>query len=144
MTVDLNPDTPSAQRSRIVLSAKTKNRIIEIVGKCEYCDAKTAPGSLEVHTLGMLSRNPHRPAENPANVIIVLCKEHITQVSGGKITKATLKSRITKRPDKVKRALRALLEKHDRTYEGATVSVAHNPDRFGISEFLERDSNRRG
>ncbi|HNX18464.1 MAG TPA: hypothetical protein PKM50_09100 [Methanoregula sp.] len=143
MAVDFEPNTPSAQRSRIVLSTKTKNRIKEIVGKCEYCDAEKSPESLEIHILGMLSRSPHRPNDYPANVIIVLCKEHHHQVSTGKITKSTLKSRISKRPDKVKRALRTLLEKHDRTYEGETVNVAHNPDWFGAAEMLEREAKRR-
>jgi hypothetical protein len=143
MVSDFESDLSTPRRSRIALSSKTKDLIREAIGKCEYCDTKTPPGSLEVYTLGMLSGSPHRPAENPANVIIVLCKEHHLQACEGKILKSSLKSKIAKRPDKIKRTLRSLLEKHDRTYEGSNVKEVHDPDRFGVGSFLQRKPGRR-
>ncbi|MEN6395186.1 MAG: hypothetical protein ABFC78_01735 [Methanoregula sp.] len=143
MAVDFESKNQSPARSRIVLSSKTKNRIKEIIGKCEYCDANDCPGSLEVHQLGMLSRSPYRPDENPANIVIVLCEEHYLQACDGVIPKSTLKSKIAKRSEKIKRALRSLLEKHDRTYEGSNVKAVHDPDRFGIGAFLRGKQDKR-
>jgi len=134
-----NPDTP--QRTRTSLSTRTKRRIRELVGRCEYCDALHHPDKLEVHQLSALPKPPYRPDENPQNRIIVLCKEHHTQVCEGKISKFSLKEKIAKRSGKHRKELRSALQKCDRTYAGTNVTKIRDPRQFDI--FLQDKNGRR-
>jgi len=129
------------RRSRIILSSKTKREIREQVGKCEYCGCKSE--DLEVFLLGLLSRSLRRPDENPAQYLVVLCRKHYDETSRGKILKSALRSRIAKRPDKLKKSLRSLVRKHDRTYEGTDVRETHDPDRFTVGAFLRGNPGKR-
>ena len=131
----------ASRRSRIALSSKTKKQVRDMVGKCEYCGCMS--DELEVFLLGMLSRSVHRPEENPAHLIVVLCKEHFHEATQGKLLKTTLRSKIAKRPDKLKKSLRSLLQKHDRTYEGINVRETHDPNRFTVGAFLKETQKDR-
>jgi len=137
MVSDSSTDPGTFKRSRIVLSSKTKRQVREMVGRCEYCDCTCSPDLLEVFQIAMLSRFPNRPEENPGQVLVVLCREHFDEAVAGNIPKATLRSKIAKRPDKLKKALRSLLQKHDRTYEGSNVRETHDPNRFTVGAFLK-------
>jgi len=128
-------DGGAPRRSRIALSSKTKKQVRDMVGKCEYCGCPH--DDLEVFVMGMLSRSMHRPEENPAHLIVVLCKEHFHEATKGKILKTHLRSKVAKRSDKLKKALRSLLQKHDRTYEGANIRESHDPNRFTVGAFLK-------
>ena len=87
MTSDFASDRSIPKRSRIALSTKTKKQVRELVGKCEYCDRVCPPDELEVFLLGMLSRSPHRPDDNPAQLLVVLCTEHYHEAEEGIILK---------------------------------------------------------
>ncbi|HVP96408.1 hypothetical protein [Methanoregula sp.] len=139
MTSDHSPDSGEFKRSRIALTSKTKKQVREMVGKCEYCDRPCPPDALEVFQLGMLSRFPNRPEENPGQLLVVLCQEHFTEATAGTLLKTTLRSKIAKRPDKLKKSLRSLLQKHDRTYEGSNVRETHDPNRFTVGAFLKKN-----
>jgi hypothetical protein len=139
MANEFTSDLNAPKRNRIALSSKTKKQVRELVGKCEYCDLGCPPESLEVFQIGMLSHFPNRPEENPAHVLVVLCQEHFHEATEGKILKTTLRSKIAKRPDRLKKSLRSLLQKHDRTYEGANVRETHDPDRFTVGAFLKKN-----
>lgn len=130
-------------RSRIVLTTRTKKAIRETSGACEYCGASHPPEELEVLQIGMLSANPVRPDENPANAIIVLCRDHYEQAKAGTLKKTVLKAKVTKRPDKKKKAMRGLLMKLDRTYDGANVDKYRNPVVFGVGAFMKDRPGRR-
>jgi len=124
-------------RTRIVLTTKTKRAIGEAIGTCEYCGVSRPPEELEVLPIGMLSGNPDRPYENPANALIVLCRDHYRQVKEGTLKKTVLKLKVTKRPDKKKKAIRGILQKLDRTYDGANVDKYRNPVVFGVGAFVK-------
>ncbi|MFA6363419.1 hypothetical protein [Methanoregula sp.] len=143
MTTDSGSDPSQPRRSHIVLSVRTKRQIGELIGKCEYCGTLYPADALDICQIGMLSGSPHRHDENPAHAIIVLCEEHSRQVHEGKILKSHLKSSVTKRPDRTKRELRELLQKHDRTYEGNGVREIRHPDRFGVEAFIRGKSGSR-
>ena len=123
------------RRSRIILSSKTKKQVCDLVGKCEYCSSITP--DLEVFVLGLLSRIPHRAEENPAQHLVVLCPAHFQDATRGRILKTHLRSKVAKRSDKLKKALRSFLQKHDRTYEGFHVREAHDPNRFTVGAFMK-------
>jgi hypothetical protein len=131
----------ASRRSRIILSSKTKMQVRDLVGKCEYCGCMS--DELEVFLLGMLSSSLHRPEENPAHLLVVLCPEHFREATKGKLLKPALRSKIAKRPDKLKKALRSLLQKHDRTYEGTNVRETHDPNRFTVGAFLKENQKDR-
>jgi hypothetical protein len=134
-------DGGAPRRSRIALSSKTKKQVRDLVGKCEYCGCTS--DELEVFLLGMLSSSLHRPEENPAHLLIVLCPEHFQEATKGNLLKPALRSKIAKRPDKLKKALRSLLQKHDRTYEGTKVRETHDPNRFTVGAFLKGNQKDR-
>ncbi|MFZ0004777.1 MAG: hypothetical protein WCC86_01570 [Methanoregula sp.] len=142
MTVDFKSSLNTPPRSRIALSSKTKKQIKELVGKCEHCETVNDPESLEIHQIGMLSHNPQRLDEDPMKILIVLCEEHALQAREGKILKSSLRSMTAKRSDKLKKALRALLQKADRTYEGSNVTKTHDPNRFSVGAFLSEKKDR--
>ncbi|WP_292370822.1 hypothetical protein [Methanoregula sp. UBA64] len=131
------------ERTRVILTTRTKRAIRELVGTCEYCGATFPPEELDVFQIGMLSSSPERPAGNPANAIIVLCHEHHREAEEGTIRKSDLKGKVTKRTDKRKMALRGLLLKLDRTYEGANVKKSRNPAVFGVKAFVKEQSGLR-
>jgi hypothetical protein len=131
------------ERTRVILSTKTKRAIRELVGTCEYCGASFPPEELDVFQIGMLSSSPDRPEGNPANAVIVLCKEHHHEAEEGTIKKSDLKGKVTKRTDKRKMALRRLLQKLDRTYEGANVKKSRSPSVFSIRASVKEHSGLR-
>lgn len=131
------------ERTRVILSTRTKRAIRELVGTCEYCGASFPPDELEVFQIGMLSGSPERPAGNPANAIIVLCQKHHREAVEGTIKKSELKGMVTKRTDKKKMALRGLLLKFDRTYEGANVKKSRSPAVFSIRASVKEHSGLR-
>ena len=144
MTSDFASDRSIPKRSRIALSTKTKKQVRELVGKCEYCDRVCPPDELEVFLLGMLSRSPHRPDDNPAPVCSSLHRA-LPRGRGGDHPETGVAIKIAKRPDKLKKSLRSLLQKHDRTYEGENVRETHDPNRFTVGAFLKKnpDANRK-
>ena len=141
MAADVEPGKNNQPKTRTALTLKTKNRIKELVGKCEYCDVTKSPAQLEVYQLSPIARPEHRKEDSPQNTLIVLCKEHHIQVSDGKISKFSLKSKIAKRSDKKKKELRSVLMKQERTYEGSGVTRVRDPRSFNV--FLQEKSDRR-
>jgi hypothetical protein len=131
------------ERTRVILSTRTKRAIRELVGTCEYCGASFTPDDLEVFQIAMLSGSPERPAGNPANAIIVLCQKHHHEAEEGTLKKRDLKGKVTSRPDKRKIALRGLLLKLDRTYEGANVKKSRSPAVFSIRASVKEHSGLR-
>lgn len=129
------------ERSRIILSTRTKKAIKEVIGACEFCGAQCPPEDLEVYQIGMLSTI--RPDENPAHAVIVLCREHHARAKEGAIRKTSLKSKAEKRSDKKKKAMRALLQKIDRTYNGSNVDRYQNPAIFGVGGFMKGKNGSR-
>jgi outer membrane receptor for ferrienterochelin and colicin len=125
------------RRTRVVLTTKIKRAICEALGACEYCGAAHPPEELEILQIGMLSGNPDRPYENPANALIVLCREHYQQAKEGTLRKNDLKTKVTKRSDKKKKAIRGQLQKLDRTYDGSNVDKYRNPVVFGVGAFMK-------
>jgi hypothetical protein len=143
MTVDFKSSLNTPPRSRVSLSSKTKKQIKELVGKCEHCGIESPADSLEIHQIGMQTHNPQRPDDDPTKILIILCEEHAIQAREGKILKTSLRSKIAKRSDKLKKALRALLQKSDRTYEGTNVKETHDPKWFSVGAFLSENKERR-
>ena len=125
------------RRTRVVLTTKIKRAICEAVGACEYCGASHPPEELDVLPIGMPSSSPDRPYENPANALIVLCREHYRQAKEGTLGKTVLKANVTKRSDKKKKAIRRQLQKLDRTYDGSNVDRYRNPVVFGVGAFMK-------
>jgi hypothetical protein len=142
VTVDFKSSLNTPPRSRIALSSKTKKQIKDLVGKCEHCEIVNDSDSLEIYQIGMLSHNPQRLDEDPTKILIVLCEEHALQAREGKILKSSLRTMTAKRSDKLKKALRALLQKSDRTYEGSNVKKTHNPNRLSVGAFLSEKKDR--
>jgi hypothetical protein len=141
MAVDFKPDPDNPLRTRPALSTRTKKKIKEMIGRCEYCNAEKTPAELEVHQFGALAKPSNRPDENPSNGFIVLCKNHYAQVCEGTISKFSLKSKISERTDKKKIELRSALQKCDRTYTGSNVTKVRDPRRFDV--FLKDKDGRR-
>jgi hypothetical protein len=133
MAPDFEPGKKNSPKPRAALSSKTKNRIRELVGTCEYCGRETSPDQLNVYQLSPLAQPEYRKEASPANAVIVLCELHYNQVLEGQISKSSLKARITKRSDKKKKELRSVLQKRDRTYEGAGAAKIRDPSRFNVS-----------
>jgi len=131
------------RRTRVVLTTKIKRAICEAIGACEYCGASHPSEELEVLQIGMLSGSPDRPCENPANALIILCREHYRQAKEGILRKTDLKAKVTKRSDKKKKAIRGQLQKLDRTYDGANVDKYRNPVIFGVGAFMKDRTGRR-
>ena len=131
------------ERTRVILTTRTKRSLRELIGSCEYCGATLPPDDLEVFQIGMLSGNPDRPEGNPANALIILCREHYRQATEGTLKKSDLKAKVTKRSDKKKMALRGLLQKIDRTYDGANVNKYRNPAVFGVRAYVKEQSGLR-
>ncbi|WP_424732502.1 hypothetical protein [Methanoregula sp.] len=111
---------------------KTKNRIRELVGKCEYCDHETSPNQLNVYQLSPLAQPEYRKETSPVNTVIVLCEVHYNQVLGGQISKSSLKARIAKRPDRMKKELRSVLQKQERTSLEFDITKSRDPVLFTV------------
>ena len=140
MAPDFEPGKKNPPQPRAALTSKTKNRIRELVGKCEYCDRETSPDQLDVYQLSPLAQPEYRKETSPVNEVIVLCEVHYNQVMGGQIPKSSLKAGIAKRSDKKKKELRSVLQKQDRTYEGAGAAKIRDPSRFKV--FMPDKSDR--
>jgi len=117
----------------MALTLKTKRRIKELVGTCEYCDIKIPPDQLEIYLLSPIALPEYRKENDPISTIIVLCNEHYAQVMDGEISKTSLKSKITGRSDKKKKELRSALRKNERTYGRSGAVRIRDPSRFSVS-----------
>jgi hypothetical protein len=132
MAPDFEPGKKNHPKPRAALTSKTKNRIRELVGKCEYCDRETSPDQLNVYQLSPLAQPEYRKEASPANAVIVLCELHYNQVMGGQISKSSLKARIAKRPDKMKKELRSVLQKQERPSPEFDISKSRDPVLFTV------------
>lgn len=131
-----------ADRRRRSISSKTRKKIAEIVGKCEFCNRDFPKDELEVYQLANLPKPPYRPDENPANSLIVLCREHHAKVKAGAISKFALKPVISHRSDKCKKQIRAALVRYEKPRPGTTGSMVRDPRMFSV--FLQdKDGKRR-
>jgi hypothetical protein len=119
-------------RPRAALTVKTKNRIRELVGKCEYCDHETSPDQLNIYQLSPLAQPEYRKESAPANAVIVRCEVHYNQVLGGQILKSSLKAKIAQRPDKKKKELRSVLQKQERTSLEFDITKSRDPALFTV------------
>jgi hypothetical protein len=115
MAAGFEPGKKNPPKTRAALTSKTKSRIRELVGKCEYCDHETSPDLLNVYQLSPIAQPEYRKETSPANTVIVLCEVHYKQATEGLIPKSSLKAKIVKRPDKMKKELRSVLQKQERT-----------------------------
>ena len=102
------PDDHS-ERTRIALTGSMKDKIKELVGKCEYCNKKKPTNLLEVHHISEVATGNGNIDKNTPGNLIVLCRDHHKLAHDGEITKTTLKSKISKRSDKRKSDFRAIL-----------------------------------
>jgi hypothetical protein len=132
MASDLEPGKKNSQKPRAALTVKTKNRIRELVGKCEYCDHEISPNQLNVYQLSPLAQPEYRKETSPVNTVIVLCEVHYNQVLGGQISKSSLKARIAKRPDRMKKELRSVLQKQERTSLEFDITKSRDPVLFTV------------
>ena len=132
MAADFEPGKKNPPKTRAALTSKTKNRIRELVGKCEYCDRETSPDLLNVYQLSPLAQPDDRKETSPVNAVIVLCEVHYNQVMGGQITKSSLKARIAKRSDKKKKELRSVLQKQERTSLEFDITKSRDPSLFTV------------
>jgi hypothetical protein len=126
----------------MTLTLKTKSRIKELVGTCEYCDIEISPDQLEIYLFSPIARPEYRKENDPINTLIVLCNEHYAQVMEGEISKTSLKSKMAGRSDKKKKELRSALRKNERTYGRSGVVRIRDPTRFSVS-LPDHSGNRR-
>ncbi len=132
MAADFEPGKKNPPKPRAALTSKTKNRIRELIGKCEYCDRETSPDQLNVYQLSPLAQPDYRKETSPVNAVIVLCEVHYNQVLGGQISKSTLKARIAQRSDKKKKELRSVLQKQERTSLEFDITKSRDPSLFTV------------
>lgn len=124
------PEKNHSQKTRDALTGSMKNKIKELVGKCEYCNTQKVVNLLEVHHISeVATANGNLDRNTPGN-LIVLCRDHHKLAHDGKITKTTLKAKISKRSDKRKEDLREILHRREKI-TGNTKSS--NP--FALSPF---------
>lgn len=102
------PDDHS-ERTRKALTGSMKDKIKELVGKCEYCNKKKPTNLLEVHHISEVATANGNIDKNTPGNLIVLCRDHHKLAHDGEIPKTTLKSKISKRSDKRKSDFRAIL-----------------------------------
>jgi len=141
MATDSEPGKNNPPKTHAVLTSKTKGRLKEVAGKCEYCDCKKSPDQLEVFQLSPMARPEYRKENDPVSTIIVLCKDHHAQVLKGELSKSSLKSKIAGRSDKKKKELRSVLQKQDRTCGSSGITRIRDPARFNV--FPKDPSDRR-
>jgi len=132
MAPDFEPGKKNPPKPRAALTSKTKDRIRELIGKCEYCDRETSPDLLNVYQLSPIAQPEYRKETSPVNAVIVLCEVHYNQVLGGQISKSSLKARIAKRPDKKKKELRSVLQKQERPSLEFDISKSRDPALFTV------------
>jgi hypothetical protein len=132
MAAGFEPGKKNPPKTRAALTSKTKNRIRELVGKCEYCDHETSPDLLNVYQLSPIAQPEYRKETSPVNTVIVLCEVHYNQVLGGQISKSSLKARIAKRPDRMKKELRSVLQKQERTSLEFDITKSRDPVLFTV------------
>jgi hypothetical protein len=132
MAADFEPGKKNPPKPRAALTLKTKSRIRELVGKCEYCDRASSPGLLRVYQLCPLVQPEYRKETSPVNAVIVLCEVHYNQVLGGQIPKSSLKAKIAQRPDKRKKELRSVLQKQERTSPEFDITKSRDPSLFTV------------
>ena len=132
MATDSEPGKNNPPKTHAVLTSKTKGRLKEVAGKCEYCDCKKSPDQLEVYQLSPIARPEYRKENDPVSSVIVLCKDHLAQVLKGDLSKSSIKSKIAGRSDKKKKELRSVLQKQDRTCGGAGITRIRDPARFNV------------
>jgi hypothetical protein len=132
MPADFEPGKKNPPKTRAALTSKTKNRIRELIGRCEYCDNKMSPELLNVYQLSPIAQPEYRKETSPVNAVIVLCEAHYNQVLGGQISKSSLKARIAKRPDKKKKELRSVLQKQERPSLDFDITKSRDPALFTV------------
>lgn len=142
MAADSKPEKNNPPKTHASLTSKTKGRLKEVAGKCEYCDSKKSPDQLEVYQLSPMARPEYRKENDPVSTIIVLCKDHLAEVLKGELSKSSLKSKIAGRSDKKKKELRSILQKQDRTYGGSGITRIRDPARFNVFPKGPSDNRR--
>jgi 5-methylcytosine-specific restriction endonuclease McrA len=103
------PKKNHSQTTRDALTGSMKNKIKELIGKCEYCNIQKPINLLEVHHISEVASANGKSDKNTPGNLIVLCRDHHKLAHDGEITKATLKAKISKRSDKRKAELKAIL-----------------------------------
>ncbi|MFA5331869.1 MAG: hypothetical protein WC342_05775 [Methanoregula sp.] len=141
MAIDFSSHHDSPDRRGRTLSSKTKKRISELIGKCEYCTREYPPDLLEVYQINLLPNPPYRSDDNPANSLIVLCSEHHAQVKAGTISKHALKPKISHRSDKFKLRIRAAIEKYEKPRSVTTGTIYRDPRKFDVY-LKDKDAKR--
>lgn len=109
------PEKNHSQKTRDALTGSMKNKIKELVGKCEYCNTQKVVNLLEVHHISeVATANSNSDRNTPGN-LIVLCRDHHKLAHDGEITKTSLKAKISKRSDKRKADFREILRGREKT-----------------------------
>ena len=111
-----DPPKNHSEKTRDALTVSMKKNIKEAVGnKCEYCGIKKPQKLLEVHHISeVASANGNSDKNTPSN-LIVLDLEHHKLADDGEITKTALKSKVSKRSEKVKTEIRRILRYRQKT-----------------------------
>jgi len=117
------PKKNHSQSTRDALTGSMKNKIKELIGKCEYCNTQKSTNLLEVHHISEVATANGNSDKNTPGNLIVLCRDHHKLAHDGEITKVTLKAKISKRSDKRKAELREIL----RGREKITDNRSSNP-----------------
>jgi hypothetical protein len=123
------PEKNHSQKTRDALTGSMKDKIKELVGKCEYCNTQKSVNLLEVHHISEVATANGNSDKNTPGNLIVLCRDHHKLAHDGEISKKSLKTKISKRSEKRKSELRAIL----REREKITESRSSNPFKTSFS-----------
>jgi 5-methylcytosine-specific restriction endonuclease McrA len=124
-----DPPKNHSQKTRDALTGSMKKKIKTLIGKCEYCNEKKPINLLEVHHISEVAAANGNSDKNIPSNLIVLCLEHHKLAHDSHITKTTLKSKISKRSEKTKTALRLILRDREKTTDSS------NGDQFAPPAF---------
>ena len=116
-----------SQKTRIAFTGSMKNKIKELIGKCEYCNTKKKVNLLEIHHISEVAKATGTTDKNTPGNLIVLCKDHHKLAHDGEITKISLKSKVAKRSEQRKTELRAILRGRDKISDNGGFPNSHYP-----------------
>ncbi|MCX6685753.1 MAG: HNH endonuclease signature motif containing protein [Methanoregula sp.] len=112
----------ASEKTRDALTPSMKKKIKTLIGKCEYCNTKKPINLLIVnHISEVATANGTLDKNKPGN-LIVLDQDHHKLFHDREITKKTLKSKVSKRSEKIKTELRAILRNRDKINGGSNLS----------------------
>lgn len=99
-----------SEKTRDALTSAKKNKIKSLIGKCEACGTKFDAAHLDVHHISEAANADGNTDKNIPGNLIVLDPTCHRKAHNGDITKTSLKSKVSKRPERVKKELKSILK----------------------------------